>query len=143
MGTMQHSLSRGGFDRTTLRPGQKGTLAYKGLSMIKIILGFKRRQGMTLEQFKDYRRDVHAPLLFAIPEAEKIVRFVVNYAVPMPDTPEPTFDAFVEAWFNDLDDLNELYTCKNFRDKVDPDHVNFIDLSSVSRVVVEELVIIE
>lgn len=111
--------------------------------MVKIILAFKRRQGMTLEEFKDYRRDVHAPLLFAISEAKKIVRFVVNYAVPMPGHPDSTYDAVVEAWFKNLDDLIELYTCENFKTKVDPDHINFIDLSSVSRVVVEELVVIE
>jgi uncharacterized protein (TIGR02118 family) len=110
--------------------------------MTKIILGFKRRPGMTLEEFKNYRRDVHAPLLFAIPEAEKIVRFVVNYAVSIPGEPDPTYDAVAEAWFKSSEDLNELYTCENFKTKVDPDHINFIDLSSVSRVIVDELVVI-
>lgn len=110
--------------------------------MIKIILGFKRRQGMAFQEFKDYRRDVHAPLLFAIPEAQKIRRFVVNYSIPATDFPEPTYDAVVEAWFDNIEDLNELYSCENFLTKVDPDHVNFIDLSSVGRVIVDELVVV-
>lgn len=110
--------------------------------MIKIILGFRRRQGMGFQEFKDYRREIHAPLLFAIPEAKKIRRFVANYSVAVPDFPEPAYDAVVEAWFNNLEDMNELYSCENFLTKVDPDHVNFIDLSSVGRVVVEEIVVV-
>jgi len=111
--------------------------------MIKIILAFKRREGMSAQEFKDYRRDVHAPLLFAIPEAKKIRRFVVNYPVAAPGFPEPSYDAVVEAWFDSLHELTELYTCRNFVERVDPDHANFIDLSSVGRVIVEEMVIIE
>ncbi|ALG74820.1 ethyl tert-butyl ether degradation protein EthD [Azospirillum thiophilum] len=111
--------------------------------MIKIILGFKRRQGMSLQEFKDYRRDVHAPLLFAIPEAKKIRRFVVSYPVSAPRFPEPSYDAVVEAWFDSLEDMNDLYFCENFRTKVDPDHANFIDLASVGRVISEEIVVIE
>jgi hypothetical protein len=97
---------------------------------------------MGFQEFKDYRREIHAPLLFAIPEAKKIRRFVVNYSVAVPDFPEPTYDAVVEAWFDNLEDMNELYSCENFLTKVDPDHVNFIDLSSVGRVVVEEIVVV-
>ena len=110
--------------------------------MFKIIIGFKRREGMSLEDFKIYRRDVHAPLLFAIPEAAKIRRFVINYPVSAPNFPEPSFDAVVEGWFDTLDDLNALYFSENFRTKVDPDHENFIDLSSVSRIIAEELVVV-
>ncbi|WP_456784013.1 EthD domain-containing protein [Erwinia sp. TECH1] len=46
--------------------------------MIKVVIAFKRRQGMSIEEFRNYRRDVHAPLLFAIPEAKKIRRFVIS-----------------------------------------------------------------
>nr|WP_234902262.1 EthD domain-containing protein [Agrobacterium rubi] len=97
---------------------------------------------MGFQEFKNYRRDVHAPLLFAIPEAKKIRRFVVNYSVQAPDFPEPTYDAVIEAWFDNLEDLNTLYSCENFVTRVDPDHVNFIDLSSVGRVIVEEVVVV-
>ncbi|MVA37777.1 EthD domain-containing protein [Agrobacterium vitis] len=110
--------------------------------MIKIILSFRRREGMSLQEFKDYRREVHAPLLFALPEAKKIRRFVVSYPVPAPNFPEPTYDAVVEAWFDNLEDMEQLYFCENFRTQVNPDHENFIDLSSVSRIVSEEIVVV-
>jgi len=111
--------------------------------MIKVILGFKRRQGMGVQEFRDYRREVHAPLLFAIPEANKIRRFVISYPLPAATPAEPRFDAVVEAWFDNLQDMDALFLSENFRDRVDPDHVNFIDLTSVVRIVCEELVVVE
>lgn len=42
-----------------------------------------------------------------------------------------------------MSDLEALYSSDNFMEKIDPDHVNFIDLSSVERFVSEETVVIE
>ena len=36
--------------------------------MIKVVIGFKRRQGMGIQEFRDYRRDVHAPMLLPFPK---------------------------------------------------------------------------
>ncbi len=111
--------------------------------MIKMIITLKRREGMSLQEFKDYRRDVHAPLLFAIPEADQYIRrFVVSYPVPAPSFSEPSYDAVVEAWFDTMDDLDALYLCENFRVKVDPDHENFIDMSKVGRIISEEILVV-
>jgi len=108
--------------------------------MIKVIIGFKRRQGMGIQEFRDYRRDVHVPVLLAIPEARKLRRLVVSYPLLAPDAPEPTFDAVVEAWFDSLEEMDGLFASEAFRTRVDPDHVSFIDLSSVIWLVTEELV---
>lgn len=111
--------------------------------MIKIAITFKRKQGMTIEKFQAYRRDVHAPLLFAIPEAKLIKRFVVSFPVQAPNWPEPSYDALVEGWFDSIEDIDTLYQCENFRTKVDPDHANFIDMSTAQRMICEELVVVE
>lgn len=110
--------------------------------MIKMIISFNRRAGMSRQEFMDYRRDVHAPLLFAIPEARLIRRFVVSYPVAAPDFPEPSYDAVVEAWFDSMDDMKALFFSENFKNKVDPDHVNFIDLTSVARIVSQEITVV-
>ncbi|PLR39534.1 EthD family reductase [Chimaeribacter californicus] len=111
--------------------------------MIKVVIGFKRQQGMSIQEFRDYRRDVHAPILFAIPEAKKIRRFVVSYPADYATSEEPRFDAMVEAWFDNSDDMHKLFLSDNFATKVDPDHVNFIDLASVVRLVTEEVIVVE
>ncbi len=110
--------------------------------MIKMLIGFRRKPGMTLQAFKDYRRNVHAPLLFALPEAQLIRRFVVSYPVEAEAWGQPSFDAVVEAWFDTMDDLESLYFCDGFKKTVDPDHVNFIDLSTVSRIISEEIIVV-
>jgi uncharacterized protein (TIGR02118 family) len=111
--------------------------------MIKMAITFKRKQGMSVEDFQAYRRDVHAPLLFAIPEAKLIRRFVVSFPVPAANWQEPSFDALVEAWFDSVEDVDTLYFSENFRTKVDPDHINFIDLSTAQRMISQELVVVE
>jgi hypothetical protein len=111
--------------------------------MIKMIITLNRRDGMTHDEFVDYQRNVHRPLLLAIPEAEQYIRrFVVSYPVPAPNYPEPDYDSVVEAWFDTLDDLNGLYFSDNFLKLVDPDHVNFIDLSTFGRIISQEEVVV-
>jgi hypothetical protein len=111
--------------------------------MIKLLIGFKRRQGMSIEELRVHCRDVHTPLLFSIPEAKKIRRFVVSCPIPATTEAEPTFDAVVEACFDDLKDLEELTQSANFLGRVDPDHANFIDFSSAVRLVTEDVVVVE
>jgi len=48
----------------------------------------------------------------------------------------------VEAWFDNLDDLNAFFLSDNFVNKVDPDHVNFLDVDAAVRLVTEEAVVI-
>lgn len=110
--------------------------------MIKVIIAFRRKQGMGVQAFRDYRRDIHAPLLFAIPEAQKIRRFVVSYPVVADVGPEPAFDAVVEAWFDHVEDMQGLFLSQNFLTRVDPDHDNFIDMTTVIRLVTEEIVVV-
>lgn len=111
--------------------------------MIKMAITFKRKSGMSMEDFQAYRRDVHAPMLFAIPEAKLIRRFVVSFPATAPNWPEPSYDALVEAWFETVEDCDAMFFSENFRTKVDPDHVNFIDLSTIQRMVSTELVVVE
>lgn len=112
------------------------------MRMIKMIITIKRREGMSHEEFVQYQREVHRPLLMAIPEASRYIRrFVVSYPISAPDYSGPDYDSVVEAWFDSLEDMNALYFSKNFLSKVDPDHVNFMDLSSYGRIVAEEEVV--
>jgi uncharacterized protein (TIGR02118 family) len=113
----------------------------KEFTVIKLLIGFKRKQGMSIEDFRTHCRDVHTPLLFSIPEAEKIRRFVVSCPIPETTEDEPTFDAMVEVCYDDFKDMEELMQSENFRDTVDPDHAKFIDFSTMVRLVTEDVVV--
>ena len=111
--------------------------------MIKMIITLKRREDMSHEEFVHYQRDIHRPLLESIPETRRYLkRFVVSYPIPAPDYPDPSYDSVVEAWFDSMEDVHALYFSENFLREVDPDHVNFIDLTSVGRIVTEEEVVV-
>jgi uncharacterized protein (TIGR02118 family) len=111
--------------------------------MIKTIITIKRREGMSHEEFVHYQREIHRPLLMSIPESRRYIRrFVVSYPIPAPKYSGPDYDSVVEAWFDSMEDMNALYFSENFLSKVDPDHVNFMDLSSYGRIVAEEDVVI-
>lgn len=112
--------------------------------MIKMIITIKRREGMSHEEFVHYQREIHRPLLMSIPEAHQYIRrFVVSYPISAPDYSGPDYDSVAEAWFDSMEDMNALYFSENFLSKVDPDHANFMDLSSYGRIVAEEQVVIE
>lgn len=98
---------------------------------------------MTHQEFLDYRRDVHAPLLLSIPETKQYVRkFVVSVPVPTSIYPAPVYDAMVEAWFDNVEDLTSFFRSDNFVNIVDPDHANFLDVSAAVRLVTEETALI-
>ena len=111
--------------------------------MIKMIITIKRRVGMTHEEFVHHQREIHRPLLMAIPEARQYIRrFIVSYPITASDYSGPDYDSVVEAWFDSMQDMNALYFSENFLTKVDPDHANFMDLSSYGRIVAEEETVI-
>ena len=71
--------------------------------MIKMIITIKRRSGMSHDEFVRYQRDVHRPLLMAIPEAKRYNRrFVVSFPIAAPNYSGPSYDSFVEALFESL-----------------------------------------
>ena len=126
-----------------LAQGADNAGATRTTRMVKMIITIKRRQGMSHEEFVRYQREVHRPLLMAIPEASQYIRrFVISFPIHAPDYSGPDYDSVVEAWFDSIADMNALYFSENFLKKVSPDHVNFMDLSSYGRVVAEEEVIV-
>ena len=68
------------------------------ITMIKMIITIKRRAGITHEEFVHYQREIHSPLLMAIPEASQYIRqFVVSYPILAPDYSGSDYDSVVEG----------------------------------------------
>ena len=70
----------------------------------KILLFLKRRPGMTLEAFRDYYENHHAPLCAKY--SSGLVRYVRRYLEPHPNpdtgaSEELPFDVITELWFDD------------------------------------------
>ena len=81
--------------------------------MIKLTYCLRRKAGMSLADFQQYWREVHAPLVAERAETLGIRRYVQVHTADLPDvhallqgrnggSPEP-FDGVAELWFDALD----------------------------------------
>lgn len=71
--------------------------------MIKMIGLMKRRDGMPVEEYQAYWRDVHAPFIAATPGLRRYVQ--THPIVELYDTHPPAYDGMAEAWFDDLESM--------------------------------------
>lgn len=74
--------------------------------MYKSIALFKRKDGLTHEEFKEYYENHHVPLKMRIMELPGLVRYVRRYLNPLSDPASEAFrlsgfDVITEVWFKD------------------------------------------
>ncbi|MGV6871949.1 EthD domain-containing protein [Pseudochelatococcus sp. B33] len=88
---------------------------------------------MTRQEFSDYWRDVHGPLIANNPKISRYIRrYVQHHLAPNESVPgviELAFDGFSEVWFGSMEDRSHMFDEPDFRNIIIPDEANFIDLS--------------
>lgn len=81
--------------------------------MIKLVITFYRRPGMTLEQFTDRWLNVHGPLVRRLADDLHIRRYVQSHGLSADGAEEPIGerasalppDACVELWYDNMADF--------------------------------------
>jgi uncharacterized protein (TIGR02118 family) len=68
----------------------------KGTAMIKVLSMMKRKEGMSLDEFRQWLTQEHVKLTRSMPGLEK---FVVN--IPPVDSPDNPYDSVNELYFKD------------------------------------------
>lgn len=72
--------------------------------MIKTVELVKKKQGITLDEFSRYWKEIWAPLfLRAVPGVR---RYVQNVSLKLSDK-EPAYDGIAEVWWDDLQTFQE------------------------------------
>jgi uncharacterized protein (TIGR02118 family) len=106
--------------------------------LIKAVIFFRRRPGMSPEAFQEHWRTRHAPLIARLPG---IRRYVQNapLAAAYAGT-EPPFDAIAESSFDDTQAMKALAHTPDYA-AVLADEPNFIDAASMGSIITEERVI--
>ena len=66
--------------------------------MIKLVALVTKKNGMSQDAFRDYWRDVHAPLAARIPGMRG---YRINVAGAAGDLPPALYDGSAEIWFDD------------------------------------------
>jgi uncharacterized protein (TIGR02118 family) len=84
-----------------------------------------RRSEISREDFERYMQETHLPLVAQMPGMR---RLVVNWVLPDPNGPEPTFDAVAEDWFDDTHAMGAALASPEGKAVVD-DTPNFLDMS--------------
>ena len=101
--------------------------------MIKFTALLPRHPSMTHEEFVRYHKEVHAPLLIGDPVIRRYVRrYEQCHTGPeIAGLPAASgkFDGIAELWFDDLADVEALYTSEHYFAVIRPDEERFIDIS--------------
>jgi uncharacterized protein (TIGR02118 family) len=108
--------------------------------MIKLSYLFRRRPGMTDDDFDRYWSTVHGPIGARIPGLRRLVQ---SRAIHIPgDVRGPDFDGVAELWFDDVESLLRARSTEEWR-AAGMDEVNFLDPTSTTYLVSTERVIFE
>ncbi len=88
--------------------------------MIKLILTGKKGPEQSLQEFKKYYLEQHAPLFKkTIPYVRK---YTINFAIERPGKVNP-FDFITEIWWDDIESVHRFYRSDEYKNIVQPDEV--------------------
>lgn len=102
---------------------------------VKVFAAMKRKPGMSLDDFRAYYRDIHAPRAATVPGVRGYVQCPVNdghYAVG-----ESLLDAVSMIWFDSTEALVAAMASPEFQDVVKPDIEQLVDLRYFHTLVTE------
>jgi uncharacterized protein (TIGR02118 family) len=102
--------------------------------VVKVIVLMPRRGDMSREDFQQYLRETHLPLVTRLPGLR---RLVVNWVLPDPNGPPPAYDAVAEDWFDDPAAMGAALASPEGQAVV-ADVPNYLDLSRFALLVVED-----
>lgn len=105
--------------------------------MFKVVFLVVRKDGTTVEQYRDYSTRTHAPLVLRIPGLQ---RYVVNYTESTGEgAPAPPFDGMVELWFESGPAFADAMASSEGQAAV-ADQPRFLEPDRTVMLVVEEMV---
>src|SRR5690242_16712880 len=102
--------------------------------MFKVIVLLPRRNDMSREDFQQYLRETHSPLVARMPGLR---RLAVNWVLPDPSGQAPDYDAVAEDWFDDAQAIEAAFASPAGKAVAD-DTPNFLDMSRFRLMVTEE-----
>ncbi|GAA0191527.1 EthD family reductase [Halobaculum roseum] len=104
--------------------------------MTKLAITLRRGEDMSVEEFREYYREEHAPLAADLPGLER-------YSVSFPADPESaSYDALAELYFPDDETMAAAFDSELGRE-VTADAETFADMDAAERVVLDEEVVVD
>ena len=108
---------------------------------VKNITLLRRKDGMSVKEFRDYWSEVHGPLACELPGIQRYVQSpTVDEAYTLG---EPRWDGVAQWWTNDLQSLKSLRASKEFSVGAREDAEKFLETSMLLGFVANEIPILE
>lgn len=110
--------------------------------MIRLLTFYRRRADLTHEQFLNYWRDIHGPLVASVGGVgEYLKRYIQHHLTLDPilstgkawvpvDLPDYPFDGFSECWFESYAARDAFLAMPEVREKIAADEANFMDMTT-------------
>ena len=109
--------------------------------MFKVVRFVKKRDDITLDQFKEYWLTKHSQLEQVVLEKSAVRKIVATFATGELISGELPFDGFAELYFDSLEDMRAMFA-SDIPAMMRKDEENFVDMTvEPIRVVTEEYVI--
>jgi len=106
--------------------------------VVKIVIFFKRKPGMSVEDFQKHWRTTHADIIVSLPGIRRYIQSHVLASAYRKG--EPVYDAVAESYFDDTQAIKALSKMPDYA-KVLADEPNFIDAPSMASIITDEVVI--
>ena len=106
--------------------------------MVKIVIFFKRKPGMSVEDFQKHWRTTHADIIVKLPGIRRYIQSHVLASAYRKG--EPVYDAVAESYFDDTQAMKALAKMPEYA-AVLADEPNFIDRASMGSIIADEVVI--
>jgi uncharacterized protein (TIGR02118 family) len=107
--------------------------------MIKFVLLFPRKKGLTRDAFMQQWRDVCVPKVRELPGLRGLV---ISPVIEQPGAEEPQYDGIAEWWFDDLDAGKAALESPQAKSVID-EMPNFVDMDNFILTMTEEITLIE
>jgi len=108
----------------------------KGSTMVKLFVLVKRKPGISLEIFRQYSLEAHASKVLKLPGLRRYYQCHVRdsfYTLG-----EAILDSASLLWFDDISTLEQMMESPEYKEQVQPDLANFVDLKYVHTMVATE-----
>lgn len=106
--------------------------------MLKMVFLVHRRPDLSVEEFRRYWTDTHAPIAAKLPGLRK---YVQHHAMPGPDGTSPEFDGFAEMWWDDAEAMGESLASPE-GEAAQADVANFLDAERMHVFSVDQIAIV-
>lgn len=106
--------------------------------MVKIVIFFKRKPGMSVDDFQGYWRTTHADIIVRLPGIRGYIQSHVLESVYRKK--EPMYDGIAESYFDDTHAMKMLSHTPEYAGVL-ADEPNFIDGPSMGSIITDEYIV--